>query len=227
MGDENEDQDGGAGGDDEKDIIKLPKAKFEERLERASRSTLTRLFGTSDEKKIVEQQERMKKLEEEAATRAAADKTDLERARDEAAKATARAAEAEADAELARQRAHITRLGAERGITNIDLLEHKVFKALDELPEGESELDEVELIEGYLKDPRDRIALGVDAVPDPAAKDGKQQPERKQGATTSPAPPVRTTDRKPPPAAAATPAVDVSKMTPAEYRAWKAQHGIR
>lgn len=203
--------------DDDGENITLTREQLNKRLERATRSYLRKEVGVESADELKARLARVAELETREAEAKRAQMTELERLQsDLRAAQTAREA-AEAAAEQARVDLHLTRVFAKHGVRNSDYATWRIMDKLGTLPETE-ELDEEAYLRELLSDPRERIALGVEGLPEaPAPRTVAVAPTTTTPAGSAPKPPP------PNPAVVPKSAYDLS---PQEWARRKAEMGI-
>lgn len=151
-------------GDEEKppedEIISLPKSAFTDRVRREANAEIRRQYGVENVTEVKARLDRLKELEAKEEETRKATLTEQQRLQEELGKAQAATATAQAAAEQAALDAHINRLCTEKKIANVDYATFKIAQELEKLGE-DGELDEVAFLDGLLKDPTHRAALGM------------------------------------------------------------------
>lgn len=174
---------------------------FNERMAREARAILKEKYGLS-EKDLDAKLARAKELEEAEAARIKAQQTTEERLKAEKEEAEAKAKRAEAEAAEARRQAEVTGMCARHGFKNLD---YAIFEATKSGKTGaELEAHFVEMA----KDEGKKAALGL-ATPAPEIV---PIPGNTGPGGGNPPPP-------PPPGGGPAPAVDVMKLSAAEFAA--------
>lgn len=199
--------------------ITLTTTQLNERMERARRGLLKKEFGVDDPEALQAKLKRLTDLEKTEEDRKKAQMSAEEKLQADLATERGKREAAEKAAEAAKVDAHLTRLFASNGIKNVDYATFKVMNKLGSLPETE-ELDENAYLAELLKDPRERIALGLDVTPAPPADPTKVTvpPTTTVAPGTAPTPP------------GANPAVPPKSAFDLDQQAWakrKADLGIQ
>lgn len=154
--------------------IKLTTKALDERLERAKRSYLKEVAGTSDPKALETKLKRLEELEKAKveAERAALTEQERLKADAQAAEARAQAAIQERDAIAFENR--VSRICAELGVTNVEYAMFSIARAAEDLGD-DGKLDPKAHLQGLLKEPTARAALGAPG----------ESTRQKEGATTT------------------------------------------
>jgi hypothetical protein len=205
----------------EPETMSMPKTAFDERLEQAGRSAVTRFlrsmgFGDAESLKAFKANAEEQAKSAEEAKRAEMSeleqaKTDLEAAQVAKAEATTTLESYKEEVLAAQTEARITRLGSERGVKDVEYLFFKVEQACDAL-EDEETLDEVKFIDDLIKDEKEAYKLGIT---------GEPPPPKKQAATTTQ---VQTGSDPQPDGGNSQ--IDAMKMSKEEFAALKANLGL-
>lgn len=201
------------------DEIRMTKDQLSERLARANKAHLKKLGFESEEELAarVKELDDLKKQEDE---RKKAAMTEVERERAARAEAERLAQANAAAAAAAQEELAVHRLATANGVTQVDYLRFKIDaeeRAMD--PEARKAHDRGAFVKKLLAEPRERIALGLDAPPVAGAPAPTPVP-----AGTVPKPGVPAPN--PPGAGVPPPAKTAMDMTDAEWTARKAQLGI-
>lgn len=181
------------------------KEAFQERLEREARAQIKDTYGMS-EKELKDRLAKAKEYEDAEAARQKEQMTKEQRLEAEKAEAEAKQKAAEADRDAARRQAEVTGVCARLGFKNLD---YATFEATRSGKSGaELEAHFVEMA----KDEGKKAALGLVTLPP------EQVPV--PGSTGPGAPPNGAPPPPPaPPGGAPPPAVDVMKLSPADFQA--------
>lgn len=145
---------------------------FNERVERASRSELKRLFGTDDVKVIQARQAKLEQMEKDEAEREKAKMTEIERAKAEKLEAEGKARAAQEEADRLRLESHIAQKCSKLGIRDVGYATYLISRQTESL--GADEQLDVELfLAEQLKDKSKAVAFGIAEpvvqVPTPAS----------------------------------------------------------
>jgi len=198
------------------DELKFTSETLGKRLERERLKAQSDLLKTLGFETVEAYQEYKKNADALAAAKAEEERlklSEIERYKADIADRDKKVAEAEsarqaavAEAESARVSAHLHRVFASKGITGTDYAMFRLEAELNRLPDGQ-ELDENAFLDGLLKDPRERVALGLGDVKTP---------------------PITTTTPPggPPPKAPAAGQKHASQMTDEEWTAYKREHHL-
>jgi hypothetical protein len=203
---------GESGGDD--GLLHLSQEQLGERLARANRSQLKKLFGTDDVEQITGRWKQLDELTKAEEERKRAQMTEIERYKADLGAKDSELANTRAELAEIKFTAHVTGICAQLGIKNLDYAKWLVSSVAERLPEGQ-ELDASKFLEERLAESQYAAAFGV-AGASVAPK----------GASSSPEPGVQ-----PPPApgvagAKSGGAKSVKDMSPGEFQAHLASLGV-
>lgn len=190
---------------------------FNKRMDREAKSRLKE-HGIEDPAKAKAELDAYHKILEEQAAAELAKKGEIERAQVLQRNAETAMRAAQEETERLRLEAHLSRVGAAAGVTNIPYMLYEVGAALGKLGDNE-QLDEVAFIDEMKKDPAKAAALGIPGSMQPGGGGGQQPPPAKVvGATTTGG--GAGPDAKQQQAGGGTaPTKDAFEQTPAEFNA--------
>ncbi len=188
------------------EVITMTPAILKERLERSNEAYLKSL-GFESPADIAAMKAKTEELAAAETERQRAEMTEVDRLKTERAEFEARATAAEAAQAQALTRAATTELCATMGVKDLEYARYR----LGQLPEG---ADQAAEMKKWIEDPTERVRFGIDAGAAPAAAPASTTATNP--ATSAPAPG----------ATKAPAASDVSKMSKAEFAAYKRnKHG--
>jgi hypothetical protein len=160
------------------------KDALDDRLKRAGRAEIRRLFGMEPEE-VQERWSKLQTLEAEREEERKKEMSELERLREQAQTLESAKSKAEQDLEEARFRAHMTALCAQNGVRDVDYFTYKVSQKLNSMGDDET-LDEEEFLKELLADKRQRVALGVDDPSQATSQAPTEAPTETKPAQTGP-----------------------------------------
>lgn len=196
--------------------VELTTAQLADRNARAVKSTLKKEFGTEDPSEVKAKLDKLAQYEQEAEKARQASLSEQQKLNEQLAAEKAAREAAEQRAAAAEFDAHTSKLYAELGIKNADYATFKLGQELakyDGKPEAEK-LNEKEFLTKLLADKTERAALGFSDAPIPTVDN---PPTTSPGNGNPPAPK---------PAGAPGGKKTAFDMTPAEWSAYKQQHGL-
>jgi hypothetical protein len=198
------------------EILTLPKATFDDRLNRAKNSAQKKLleqFGFNTIEEMEAWKKSHDKVAEEAEQKRLQELSEVERAKELAAKAEQEKQIAEQqyqqvlqEKEDAEIRAQVIRVCAAKNIKNVDYAMYKLSIACANLPGEDDVLDENEYLDKLLADPQEKAALGIETKHTPA--------------NTS------TTDAPPPKADGRDMTVDATALSDEDWQKHKQTYGL-
>lgn len=200
------------------ETISLTTSQLNDRMERARRALVKKELGVDDLDAAKAKLARLAELEKGEEERKRAALSEQEKLQADLTAERAARAKAEAAAEQARVDLHLSRLFAKHGIRNADYATFCVMNRLNALGETE-ELDEEAFVQELLKNPRERIALGLDEPGAAAAPPTLVQAPPTTTSTPGTAP-------KPPPVNPAVAPKSAYDLDPQSWAKRKAELGI-
>lgn len=154
-------QNQGVSGEEVKPYAVFPsEEKLNERLARASRSTLREMFGTDDKDLIRTRWAKLDQMERDEAERERAKLSEIDRAKAEKAAAEAQANEAREEVERLKFERHVAQKCSKLGIRDVEYATYLITRKT-ELMGADDQLDVEEFLAEELKDKSKATAFGI------------------------------------------------------------------
>ena len=142
------------------EVINMTKEQLNDRLARANKSQLKKLFGTDDPAAITERWKKLGEYEAAEEERRLESMTEIERHKSDAEAAKAEAAKAAEELAELKLSKHVSDLCVKHSIKNLKYARFLVTEHAGTVPEGE-EFDADEYLQKCLEDPDYKSALGM------------------------------------------------------------------